>query len=94
MKLQFSLATLLLLTTVVAVVIGSSISRLRTYDGGVPWFAWELEFIVEGAPFWLVVVFAAYSLGRRTITTLQVILFVAAQIAALGVFHFYWTYIR
>jgi hypothetical protein len=88
MKLQFSLATLLVVTAAVAISCGSLIwyaSRIAYPRALTPLVALNavLADCISLSPCWLPAVFAAYAIGRKRLTPWMVVAFTVAQIGAI-----------
>jgi len=83
--MRFTLATLLLITTFAAVVVGSICwwsGNFYGYDE--PRWLLASRSIAVTMPLWLPFVFAGYAIGRKQITVLFTITLVIAQLAAVG----------
>ena len=82
MKLQFSLATLLLATAVTAIGYTGILCWLKLVQrSGARWF---LAAIAFQTPVWLPFAFVAFILGRKSLTLSMVIVFAIAEAACIG----------
>lgn len=83
MRLQFATSTLLTATAFIAVWMAGIVTAWR------PLVPAQQEYLVQIVlwlgPFWFPFVFAAYALGRRTITASCVLAFAVSEAAVIGV---------
>jgi hypothetical protein len=89
MKLpQFSLATLLLLTSVIGISSGAWIALvriLRQYQSLEDLSAsWAVSALIVLSPIWLPIVFLAFAAGRRRLTVMTVACLTIAEAISLG----------
>jgi len=81
MKVQYSTASLLRATAFVAISLGGVIVWRR---GSGTYWETVLTFLVFWGPVWIPLVFVAYALGRRVLTTKTVVAFAVAEGAAIA----------
>jgi hypothetical protein len=90
MKFQFSLSSLFLHTTFVAMVCGGILGFVGILDannrhGGHYHWSYPFNSLAMNLPLWLPFAFLAYALGRRAVTVPMLIVFALSQAAAWGI---------
>jgi hypothetical protein len=96
MKLQFSLATLLLIIAVAAITFGSFL--IYQNAAGVPDGNGKLYILYQYAvtvPLWLPIMFIFFAVARKSLTVRMLIFFAIAEAAAIGAaiwscHHWWW----
>ena len=83
--MKFSLRTAILLTTVLAIQLGSIGVVVRNFGVG---FEHIALWLLTDAPLFIPLILLAYAAGRRRLTVRMVALLVAVQIVAFGVSEF------
>ena len=87
---QFSLRTLLLTMVCVAVACVGWIGWMNTPGAG--WgsraLGMPIRYVIMDVPLWLPFAFAAYAIGRRSVTITAVIVFAALEGISVGVTYF------
>jgi hypothetical protein len=88
MKLQFSTRALLIVTAMIAICCSAVLTWKRYMVPGwdIPTIATGLEF---DAAIWVPLVFAAYSIGRRTVTWKLVAVFALAEATAVAAAYYH-----
>ena len=83
MRFQYSTSTLLLVTAVVGIIVGSIAGwvRMIAYDAPPDFLA---KVFVAFVPVWLPLVFIAFIIGRKKLGVRMVIAFAAAELATFG----------
>ncbi len=86
--MQFTIRSLLLGTAFVAVTLGGIVAHIVLIESEVPATGLHLKEWLENtilaSPFWAPIVIAAFSIGRRSLTTTTLVYLVAAQAAAIA----------
>jgi hypothetical protein len=86
MKIQFTLPSVFLAMTFIAIALGVIVFVMHGNDElGSPGTLLDIALVLS--PLWTIIAFLAYALGRRRLTVLQVILFVVAEAIATAYFY-------
>jgi hypothetical protein len=84
--MKFTLATLLLITAIAAVELGTVAWWSNSFFsyGGSRWLL-ALQSMAVSLPLWLPFVFVGYAIGRKQLTVWFTVTLVIAQLAAVGI---------
>jgi hypothetical protein len=90
MKLQFSTKTILLV--IAGVAIGCAGNAAWSMIGGTTPISVALTVIATSTPLWMPFAFAAFAIGRKSLTAKTILALAIAEALSVGLCYVLWTY--